>query len=74
MTFRHAFFLLLLLAGAGLLAAGLRGYASAWAPAQADPARAIAAGRAAMRALPLAALGVLLLTAGAVGWWRDRAG
>ena len=74
MTFRRGFLLVLFLAGAGLFAAGLRGYAGAWAPAEADPARAVAAGRAAMRALPRAALGVLLLTAAAIGWWRERAG
>lgn len=71
---RRWLLLLLGLLGAWCLAAGRHGYAAAWSGAAADPSVTMAAGRAAMRALPLAALGVLLLTAAALGWWRDRAG
>lgn len=74
MPLRRSLLLLLLLAGLGLLAAGMHGYASAWADGTGDLASVKAAGRSAMRHLPLAALGALLVTAGALGLWRDRTG
>ena len=71
MSFRRWFFLLLGLAGLALFAHGLRGYVGAWSAHGGDAERTMAAGRSAMRALPGAAFGVLLMVAAAFGWWRD---
>lgn len=72
MPLRHWFFLLILVMGAVLFTAGMRQYAVALSGHSADPAGTMAAGRAAMRALPMAAVGVLLVTAAAMGWWRSE--
>lgn len=69
---RRRLLLLLLLLGAGAMVAGVRRYAAAWSGAGSDPAGVKAASGAAMHALPMAALGVLLATAAAIGLWRDR--
>ena len=74
MSLRRWLLVLLLLAGLGLLAAGMHGYASAWSHSTGDLASVQSAGRSAMHHLPLAALGVLLTTAAALGLWRDRTG
>ena len=74
MSLRRWLLVLLLLAGLGLLATGIHGYASAWSDSTGDLASVQAAGRSAMRHLPLAALGALLMTAAGLGLWRDRTG
>ena len=74
MTARRWLFLLIGVAGLALFANGIRGYAGAWSAHAGDPESTMAAGRTAMRALPGAALGVLLMVAAAFGWWRDRDG
>lgn len=71
MSRRH-WLLILLLIGVGVLWVGIHGYAVAWSGAGSDLESMKAAGRAAIHALPTAALGLLLVVAAAIGLWRDR--
>lgn len=54
MPLRRWLLLLLGLAGVLFLASGLRGYVAAWSTHTDDPATVMAAGRSAMRELPVA--------------------
>ncbi len=73
MSGRRWFLVVVLLAGLGFFAAGMLGYTRAWAHTT-DLASMQAASRTAMHQLPVAALGVALISAAVYGLWRDHYG